>query len=185
MIAIMIEDPVGRLFASSRPQPVAAGAAVFHRGDPVTRVFWLERGAAALVRSREDGAAVTLHRAEGPCWLAEASLFAESYHCDAVAMRDSVVRSLPRRRLLDALTGGDPALALTLIERLSRELRDARARAERLTLRTVDERLEAWESAFGPKSDGLAWARVAEEIGVSPEALYRALAKRRRAQVAR
>ena len=193
MIAIMIEDPAdrlfARLFAEARPQRVTAGAALFHRGDPVTQAFWLERGAVALTRSSADGDAALLHRAEGPCWLAEASLFSESYHCDAVALTDGVVRSIPRGRFRVALSCDAPAggasLALALVERLARELRDARARAERLTLRTVGERLDAWENACGPKPDGLPWARVAEEIGVSPEALYRELSKRRRGQVAR
>jgi hypothetical protein len=49
-----------------------------------------------------------------------------------------------------------------------------------LSLKTVAERLEGWliwrGGGLPPKG---AWKDIAAEIGVSPEALYRELAKRR------
>lgn len=180
MIAIMTDDPLAALFADAPRRVLRRGALIFRRDDPVRQALWLERGRAALTRPASTGAGLTLGQAEGPCWLAEASAFAERYHCDAEALTEVALRALPKARLIEAVTTSAPGLALTLIERLSRELRDARARAERLALKTVAERLDAWEAALGPKPATLSWARVADEIGVTPEALYRELSRRRR-----
>ncbi len=179
MITIMTRDAIAEIFAHSPVRLVARGARVFCRGDPVESATWLESGAVGLTRAALSGGSLMLHRAHGPCWLAEASVFSETYHCDAEAITDVSIRSISKVAMLSAFSGPDPELALMLAQRLARELRDARARAERLTLKTVAQRLDAWEDAFGPKPAGLSWARVAEEIGVSPEALYRERARRR------
>lgn len=142
-------------------------------------VIWLESGDVVLSRSGRSGAETVLHRASGPSWLAEASIFSDAYHCDAVALTGVVCRILPRAEFLGRAAPEADGVALGLLRHLARELRDARARAELLTLKTVAERLDAWGDAFGPKPSSLSWARVAEEIGVSPEALYRERAKRR------
>ena len=74
----------------------------------------------------------------------------------------------------------DPGFAESWTAHLTRELQATRLRAEILSLRTVRERLDAW---IGWKGEGLpakgTWTKVANEIGTSPEALYRELAKRR------
>ena len=49
----------------------------------------------------------------------------------------------------------------------------------KLSLRTVAERLDAWIAASGRYPAKGEWKTVAAEIGNSPEALYRELAKRR------
>lgn len=62
---------------------------------------------------------------------------------------------------------------------LSREVRNARQRAEILSLRTVADRLDAWLAENGDMPEKGLWKNVAEEIGASPEALYREIARRR------
>ena len=63
---------------------------------------------------------------------------------------------------------------------LARELQRARLRSEILSLKTVAQRLDAWIGWNGgrPPEKG-EWKFVASQIGVSPEALYREIAKRR------
>jgi hypothetical protein len=57
----------------------------------------------------------------------------------------------------------------------------ARLRSEVLSLRTVAERLAAWTAWNGGKIPKKGeWKLVANQIGVSPEALSRELAKNRR-----
>ena len=51
-------------------------------------------------------------------------------------------------------------------------------RAEILALKTVAERLDAWIAWHEQRPAKGKWRHVAEEIGVSPEAFYRELAKR-------
>jgi CRP-like cAMP-binding protein len=73
-----------------------------------------------------------------------------------------------------------PEFADVWIRHLAHELQIARLHAEILSLRTVAERLDAcvgWRGGVLPQKGE--WRTIAHEIGVSPEALYRELAKRR------
>jgi CRP-like cAMP-binding protein len=73
----------------------------------------------------------------------------------------------------------DPGLALEFAAFLSRQVRSLRARIELLRIKRAPDRVIAWlrQSA----GDGLvvcqshAWSHAATEIGLTPEALYRAL----------
>ena len=157
-----------------------AGAPLFRLGDEVSVLHLVEHGEAHLVRHRADGGTLVLQRATANTVLAEASVFSVRYHCDGVAVRAtrtvSVAASAVRRLLVE-----DPAFAESWAVQLSRELHATRLRAEILSLNTVRERLDAWIgwNGEGPPAGGT-WKAVASEIGTSPEALYRELARRRR-----
>ncbi|WP_417524039.1 Crp/Fnr family transcriptional regulator [Marinovum sp.] len=167
------------LFASAPIRRLDAGAVLFRREDLVAAMHLVRRGAVALERPLTDGTALTLHVASAGEGLAEASLFAERYHCDAVAREAAELAVLPRAAVLDGLRAR-PEAALSLIRTQAREVQAQRARVELLRLRRVADRLEAWlDLNGGPPAGG--WVRVAEEIGVSPPALYRELARRRKA----
>ena len=73
---------------------------------------------------------------------------------------------------------GDEVSVLHLVEHGEAHL--VRLRAESFSPRTVRERLDAWIawSGEGHPAKGT-WKTVANEIGTSPEALYRELARRR------
>lgn len=180
MMAIMSDDLVSRLATlGAAAMSLEPGQALFHRDDPVRRLFAVETGVVQLVRHHEDGAVIVLQRAGAGDLVAEASIFSERYHCDAVAVAPSRIRSIPKRAVLAHLAE-EPGAALGFAEHLGRQIRGARLRAEILSLRTVGRRLDAWLAAH----DGELPARgerkrVAQEIGVSPEALYRELARRR------
>ena len=70
-----------------------------------------------------------------------------------------------------------PRWLLDLATHLASEVQRARARAELLALRTVRERLEGWLAFHGELPARGRWIAVANEIGVTPEALYRELAR--------
>jgi CRP-like cAMP-binding protein len=125
-----------------------------------------------------NGVTLLLHTATASMALAEASLFAGTYHCDAVARSDAEVACLPRTAFLDAIRNR-PDAALSLIETHAKEVQAQRARIEILRLRRVADRLDAWLDLHGDPSTG-EWINVAGQIGVSPPALYRELARRRR-----
>ena len=176
MIAVMSVE----LFSSLRgtERIFAPGAAVFHRGDPVKRLHVVRSGSIRLLRHQEDGHPVVLQRAFRGDILAEASIFSEHYHCDAVALLESETEAFAVadiRRLLDTDIGFCRAWAAAM----SHQLQAARRRAELMSLRTVSERFDFW---LAWNEDGLPekglWKNIAEEIGVSPEALYRELAVR-------
>lgn len=106
-------------------------------------MFLVTDGAIAMERSLEDGTPLTLHVAKSGRALAEASLFAASYHCDPVTISLSTVAVILRPAFFSAL-GRDQDAALSLIETHAREVQAQRARIEILRLRRVADRLDAW-----------------------------------------
>lgn len=180
MIVIMsssVVDALSRL--NGREQQLLAGDILFRVGDPVSSLFLVIAGALRLTRSLPHGFRLTLQRAGPGAVLSEASLFANSYHCDASAVEDSVLRVVPLRRVRAALRD-DAEFASALARDLAHEIHRARAHAEILSLKTVAERVDAWialnDGSFPAKGR---WRQVASEIGIAPEALYRELARRR------
>ena len=165
------------IFDDAPVREIAKDAAVFRQADQVRSMFLVRSGTVALNRPLTDGVPLTLHVATRGMVLAEASLFAKAYHCDAVARSDAKVASLPRDRFL-ATIRNCPDAALSLIENHAKEVQAQRARIEILRLRRVADRLDAWLNFHGKPLRG-EWISVAEQIGVSPPALYRELAKRK------
>lgn len=179
MIAIMSDDLERRLHdLPGRELALEPEQAVFRLGDPVRQMFFVAAGAVHLVRHQESGAVLVLQRAGPGALLAEASLYADKYHCDAVAVAPSRLWAVSKRDLLARMTER-PELALTIIRRLARELQHARFQAEVLAMKTVAARLDAWIGWNGPLPPKGAWTELAAELGVSPEALYREIAKRK------
>lgn len=180
MIAIMSDQILVHL----QPKAVAKKSLeknehLFHRGDPVHALFLVMEGCVNLLRYHVDGSPAVLQRSGTRSVLAEASVFSEHYHCDAVAATQTDILVVPIGVVRDLLNN-EPAFARAWTRHLSHELQSARKRAEIVSLRTVGARLEAWltwnDGQLPSKGE---WRRLAEEIGVSPEALYRELSGRR------
>jgi CRP-like cAMP-binding protein len=181
----MSTDIVDLLAASaSRERVLGAGEFLFHLGDPVQSLFVVLEGEAHLVRHHEHGGAIILQRAGPGELLAEASLFSQRYHCDAIARTRATVRSSPKRALLDRLRK-EPDFAEAWVAHLAREIRMTRFRSEVLSLKTVASRLDGWLAWHGEMPPKGEWKRLADQIGVSPEALYREMARRRTPRRAR
>ncbi len=166
------------LFVSAPLRSLEQGRVLFRQDDPIDTMYLVRSGRVALERPLKDGTALTLHIASAGKALAEASLFAETYHCDAVARTAAQVVALPRAEFLSTLSNR-PDAALSLIQTHAKEIQTQRARIEILRLRRVSDKLDAWLDFHGMPKKG-EWSRVAEQIGVSPPALYRELARRRR-----
>jgi CRP-like cAMP-binding protein len=179
MISIMSRnfvDSLGTL--EGREQSLVPGEHLFSLGEPVAAVFVVLNGEIQLRRHQEDGHVLVLQRAGGGDLVAEASLFSDCYHCDAVATTRTRVQAIPKRRLRSRLRS-DPDFAEALATHLAREIQSQRFRSEVLSLHKVASRLDAWTAWHGtlpPRGD---WKQLAQQIAVSPEALYREMAKRR------
>lgn len=180
MIMIMSELLITRLTALAEDERhYDAGDNVFHRGSPVVSLFVLTGGIIHLVRDQPQGFPLILQRSKTGDILAEASIFTERYHCDAIAIEASSVRVISRAKL-EQLFSTDPDLSYAWAEYLAITVQRARAQVEILSLKTVAERVDAWCVLNGNKlPDKGQWSNLAAEIGVTPEALYRDLAKRR------
>jgi CRP-like cAMP-binding protein len=167
-----------QIFSDASIRTFAQGSVLFRREDPVHSLFLVRSGMVALERPLTDGTALTLSIATAGMALAEASLFATTYHCDAIARMNTEIATMPRTAFRAALRKR-PDAALSLIETHAKEVQSQRARIEILRLRRVSDRLDAWLDMHGVPPTG-EWIRVADQIGVSPPALYRELARRRK-----
>jgi len=180
MITIMSQSLFHHLSAlGSSEKVLGLNQVLFLRGDSVSHIFLVISGAMQLVRHQNDGASLVLQRAGPQTILAEASLFSDRYHCDAVAVRPSRLRAISVADTCKLLRDSGVFAEMFALH-LARQVQNMRARAEILSLKTVARRLDAWlmwnECQLPPKGR---WKELAFEIGVSPEALYREIAKRR------
>jgi CRP-like cAMP-binding protein len=167
---------LAKLAECSRTVPAAD--TLFRTGDPVTCLYLVVNGALRLTRMLPHGAELIVQRAEPGAIVAETSLFADRYCCNAIANETSLIRVVRIQTVRDAL-GEDNGLLWEWVRHMAREVQQARARAEILSLKTVARRVEGWRAlnngVLPPKGR---WRQLAEEIGVSPEALYREFARR-------
>lgn len=163
---------------------LASDEALFCRGDTSFGMFILETGQMRLRRCGQDGGEVTMQAVAPGETFAEPSLFSSVYHCDCVAVRESVVTVLPKTRVLGLLES-DPVFAAAFARRMAHQLQHARTRFELRGIRSADGRVlgallllsnDRGEVALpGTLKD------LAAEIGLTHEVLYRSLARIERA----
>lgn len=155
----------------------AAAATLYRIGAKPKFMLFVVAGEIRLVRRTRNGAEIVTQRATAG-FLAEASLEGLRYHCDIVAGLDSRIVAFPIGQFHKALHD-DEGFRDFWITRLARELRKVRGQCERLSLRGVAERIEHYIEAEGSngrlelRQTRKAWAA---ELGMTHEALYRALA---------
>ncbi len=140
-------------------------------------MYFVLMGEVRLLRRSRAGDDIILQRARQG-FLAEASLDQSSYHCDAVAAQDSALLAIDRQAFADALRR--PEIRDKWSDHLARELRQVRAQSERLSLKTARERIVHFIETEGEGGE-LALDRSkkdwAAELGITHEALYRALTR--------
>lgn len=161
-----------------------SGETLFRIGSKPRAMLYVLSGEVRLVRRSSDGAEIVLQRA-GSGFIAEASLDSAAYHCDIVCAAASHLLAFPLREFRQLLDT-QPAFSNAWSLLLAKEVRKLRAQCERLGLKTARERILHYLAAEG--SDGIvtlaasrkAWAA---ELGLTHEALYRALARLQQEQL--
>jgi CRP-like cAMP-binding protein len=177
----MAPDPLpASLEAGSTVRVLAPGDLLFRQGDPAAAIYKVESGRLRLIRRTVDDHLVILHTALRGELFAEASLFADAYHCDAVAAAQSSVRVYAKQIVMEAMRI-DPALAEAFMARLARQLQELRSRMELRNIRSARERvLQYLRLRAGVDGHSIAiegqLQDIAAEIGMTREALYRTLA---------
>ena len=154
------------------------GQYLFHVGDRVTSIFAVLAGEVHLIRHHKSGGSAILQRALSDSILGEASLFTSSYHCDAIVHSDATLQVFSKAKVLEHLHKS-PAFAIALAQYLAIEVRRQRQRAEILSLKSVDEKLDSWLASNGALPLRGTVKNLAIEIGVTPEALYREISIRK------
>ena len=161
-----------------------AGATIFRAGGPTHSVFFVETGAVRLVRYGRAGEEVVLHDVVGGEFFAEASLDSARYHCGAVASGPTTLLAVPAAALRELLNT-DRKFAYEWIAMLTRQLRAARSRIERLSLKSAAERVRHLLVSEGRGSRSEVVLRgtlkdLARQLGLTHEVLYRTLASMER-----
>lgn len=154
------------------------GQVLFRTGAKPQWLYFVQDGEVWLRRVTTAGAPVLLQRVTHGV-LAEPSLTSSHYYCEGVCHVASNLTAIPLKTMREAIDS-DTSVRWYWIETLGSQARRHKARAERLQLKTVRERLVHLILTDGP-GDGsyeLAGTRLslADELGVSPEAMYRTLA---------
>lgn len=123
-----------------------------------------------------------LHTARAGEFFAEAALFATHYHCDAVAVRPSRIRAYSKTSVLAALETSPSRMNYALLETMARQLQLVRQRLELRSVHSAEERLLLYFQMH-PERNGRTvpirgdFQEIAAEVGLTREALYRAMAR--------
>jgi CRP/FNR family transcriptional regulator, dissimilatory nitrate respiration regulator len=150
---------------------------IFLTGARPEWMFYVVSGEITLERTGLQGEPVVLQRTRQG-FVSEASLKSAKYHCDALAIVDTTVVKIPIRDLSAELEC-DPAFASRWIGMLNGEVRRLRLHCERLSMKSVKDRvlhLINTEGQNGSYAATTGLKSLAGELGVTHEALYRTLA---------
>lgn len=155
---------------------IEAGKTLFRLGDRPRGVFCVVAGEVRLVRRARNGAEIILQRSRGG-FFAEASLYGERYHCDAVSTQPGTLLYFPAQAFRAALSK-DAAFREAWMTHLASELRTLRAQCERLSLKSAEARIVHYIDTEGTggvvtlTESRKAWA---SQLGLTHEVLYRTL----------
>ncbi len=159
---------------------LARNEALFRQGEKVTAIYFVEAGRLRLERRTFDGRILVLGTTLSRNFFVEAALFADIFHCDAVATEPSEVRIYPKAAVLNALRA-DSAHAMSFLSLVAHQVIELRHRLEIMKVRSAKERVILYlDLNAGP--DGRTvdvrsqLQDIAGELGLTREVLYRTLA---------
>ena len=159
---------------------LARNEALFRQGEKVTAIYFVEAGRLRLERQTFDGRSLVVGTTSSGKFFVEAALFADIFHCDAVATEPSQVRIYPKAAVLNALRA-DPANAMSFLSLVAHQVIELRHRIEIMKVRSAKERVMLYLD-FNAGPDGRTvdlrsqLQDIASEIGMTREVLYRTLA---------
>lgn len=170
----MLPPPFSKLSQSFQKQlTVPKGMYVFRESAPTTGMFFIKTGCIELRRYARDGSMIVIHTAKTGSTFAEASLFSDQYHCDAYALETSQIIEFNKQGVMDMFKTNSE-FAIQLSQSFARQIQSYRRKIELLAIRDAQERVY-----FG-LIEGLLQTDIksfASEIGLTHEAVYRALSK--------
>ncbi|MGH1417163.1 MAG: Crp/Fnr family transcriptional regulator [Pelagimonas sp.] len=149
----------------------AQGDHVFRQGDPTMGIFFVKSGNVCLTRVTESGNAVTIHNARAGDLFAEASIYSDHYHCDAVCSAPSEVVRISKQANLLRLRE-DTAFSEGITKRLAIQVQDYRQLLTLHAIKSANERV-LLAVALGKLNGSV--TQFASQIGLTKEACYRAL----------
>ncbi len=175
-----VEQRLQSFLASAKSRDLVPTEVLFRQGDPATAIFGVEVGRIRMVRHTVDDHVAVLHTVGKGEMFAEAALFADTYHCDAIAAVPTRVRMYPKPETLQALLS-DAGMAVSFMSALAHQVQVLRTRLEQRNIRSARERVTQYLRLSADARDGSVrisgtLMELAAEMGLSHEALYRTLA---------
>ncbi len=166
--------------AAALERRLKAGQALFYAGGKSSGFYEVVSGTVRLVRVDRSGREAILQLARAGDSLAEASLFSSTYHCDAIATTEAVVRLYPKSVLLTELQR-HPEIATSFAAMLARQVMALRTRLERRNIHSARDRVRHFLTVnAGADGRTVVWTGtlkdLAADLGLTHEALYRVLA---------
>ena len=158
--------PSDRLTKITAPK----GMVLLREGDPTKGLFLSLTAMIRMERIGPDGEPVTIHTVQKSQSFAEASVFADRYHCDAVVDAGGEVVRIPKSVVLAGFA--DPEFSAAYNRIMSRQVQAYRQIVEIMSIRSAVERVYAAVVA------GLLDTSVmnfSQRIALTHEATYRAL----------
>lgn len=165
------------LRAAVRRRELALGEILYHRGDPATAIFAVERGRLTLFSYTSEGKPVPLYQVRpGEC-VSEAALFAESYCGDVVAEIASSVVIFPKAPVVAAFHEY-PILADEFMSLLTKRFNVLRVRLELRTLQSARERILQYLRIIAPPGQTTVHLdrplkSISDDLGLTHETFYR------------
>jgi CRP-like cAMP-binding protein len=162
-----------------KTRSLARNEALFRQGDKVAAIYFVEVGRLRLERRTFDGRLLILGTTPSGRFFVEAALFADIFHCDAMATEPSRVRIYPKQAVLKALQT-DPANAVSFLTLMAHQVIELRQRLEVMKVRSAKERVLVYldlNSELDGRTVNLRSQPqdIASELGLSREAFYRTL----------
>lgn len=159
---------------------LARNEVLFRQGDKVSAIYFLEAGRLRLERQTFDGRSLVVGTTSSGKFFVEAALFADIFHCDAVATEPSRVCIYPKAAVLNALRA-DPENAMSLLALVAHQVIELRHRIEIMKVRSAKQRVMLYlDLNAGPDGRTVELRGqlqdIAGELGMTREVLYRTLA---------
>ncbi|MEP2980674.1 MAG: Crp/Fnr family transcriptional regulator [Lentilitoribacter sp.] len=148
-----------------------AGDHLFRQGDKTHSIFFVVSGEVQLQRTSENGDLIVIHRAFQNEYFAEPSLFAASYHCDAVMNSNGLVISIKKALILKHMSV-DHEFSIKVTKYLARQVQDYRRLLELRAIKSAKTRVLAGLQEGWHKGNIMSFA---SQLGLTHEATYRAL----------
>lgn len=150
---------------------------LFSQGDRAESVFVVESGKIRLAHFTQDGKVIQHYDVVAGESFAEAALFNSVYDCAAIAMMPSRVLVLPKEILLTTLEQ-QPTLAMGVMAQLAKRAYDTKVLLNLRSIRSPRDRVLHYLQLVAQSNKvnlKRSFKDIAEEIGIAPEVLSRAL----------
>jgi CRP-like cAMP-binding protein len=167
--------------AAGIERSLKAGQSLFRQGSRTAGLYEVVSGKVRLARVDRSGREAVLHSASAAETIAEASLFSPTYHCDAIASTNAVVRFYPKAAVL-AEFRRNPKAAAAFMAMLARQIMNLRTSLEQRAIHSARDRIRHYLAVnLGPDGRSVllpgTLKELAANLGLTHEALYRTLAE--------